>query len=69
MYLSKYGLSIILELRSLLLVAFTVCSFSDGGLDEMVDEFHGSKIMYGYVRVKEPNTGLPKFVFINWVGH
>ena len=33
----------------------------------MVDEFHGSKIMYGYVRVKEPNTGLPKFVFINWV--
>lgn len=50
-------------------MAFTVCSFSDGGLDEMVDEFHGSKIMYGYVRVKEPNTGLPKFVFINWVSY
>ena len=39
----------------------------DGGIEEMVDELSGGKIMYAYCSVKDPNTGLPKMVLINWV--
>ena len=39
----------------------------DGGLEELQDEFSSGKIMYAYCRVQDPNTGLPKFVLINWV--
>ncbi|XP_070540764.1 drebrin-like protein B [Ptychodera flava] len=37
-------------------------------LDELVDELSGSKIQYAYCKVIDPNTNLPKFVLINWVG-
>ncbi|XP_071946970.1 drebrin-like protein [Antedon mediterranea] len=37
-------------------------------LDEMVDELSGSKIMYAFVSIKDPNTSLQKYVFINWQG-
>ncbi|XP_041371246.1 drebrin-like protein A [Gigantopelta aegis] len=40
----------------------------DGGTEEMAEELNSGKIMYAYLRVKDPNTGLPKFVFINWQG-
>ena len=33
----------------------------------MVDEFSGGKIMYAVCRVNDPNTNLPKMVFVNWV--
>jgi len=36
-------------------------------LEEMVDDFNGGKIQYGGLRVIDPNTNLPKIVFINWV--
>ncbi|XP_050399606.1 drebrin-like protein A isoform X2 [Patella vulgata] len=39
-----------------------------GGLDEMIDDLNSSKIMYGYCRVKDPNTDLFKYVLINWQG-
>ena len=39
----------------------------EDGLEEMVDELSGSKIMYAYCRVVDPNTNLPKFVLVNWV--
>jgi len=45
-----------------------VVDTGEDGLEEMVDSLSGSKIMYAYCRVKDPNTGLPKFVFINWQG-
>lgn len=38
-----------------------------GGLDEMEDEWSDGKVMWGFVRVKDANSGLPKFVLINWV--
>lgn len=41
--------------------------FSDGGLEEMVEELNSGKVMYGFCRVKDPNSGLPKYVLINWV--
>ncbi|XP_068079059.1 drebrin-like b isoform X7 [Danio rerio] len=40
----------------------------DGGLEEMVEELNSGKVMYGFCRVKDPNSGLPKYVLINWTG-
>lgn len=41
---------------------------AEGGLEEMVEELNSGKVMYAFCRVKDPNSGLPKFVLINWVG-
>ncbi|KAG8760164.1 hypothetical protein FRC14_003920 [Serendipita sp. 396] len=40
----------------------------DDGLEEMAEEFMDSRMQYGFIRVKDPNTQLPKFVQINWCG-
>ncbi|XP_063745464.1 drebrin-like protein B isoform X2 [Eleginops maclovinus] len=40
----------------------------DGGLEEMVEEFNSGKVMYAFCRVQDPNSGLPKYVLINWTG-
>ena len=39
----------------------------DGGLDELKDEFEGCKVQYALVRVIEPDSKLPKIIFISWV--
>ncbi|KAK4048998.1 actin binding protein [Microbotryomycetes sp. JL201] len=39
-----------------------------GGLDELEDQFADGKVMWAFVRVKDPGSGLPKFVLINWLG-
>lgn len=41
----------------------------DGGLEEMVEELNSGKVMYAFCRVQDPNSGLPKYVLINWVRH
>uniref|UniRef100_A0A9J8BW20 Drebrin-like b n=1 Tax=Cyprinus carpio carpio TaxID=630221 RepID=A0A9J8BW20_CYPCA len=40
----------------------------DGGLEELVEELNSGKVMYAFCRVKDPNSGLPKYVLINWTG-
>ncbi|XP_029371104.1 drebrin-like protein A isoform X1 [Echeneis naucrates] len=40
----------------------------DGGLEEMVDELSSGKVMYAFCRVPDPNSGLSKYVIINWTG-
>ncbi|XP_008944038.1 PREDICTED: drebrin-like protein, partial [Merops nubicus] len=40
----------------------------DGGLEEMLEELNSGKVMYAFCRVKDPNSGLPKYVLINWTG-
>lgn len=40
---------------------------AEGGLEEVVEELSSGKVMYAFCRVKDPNSGLPKFVLINWV--
>ncbi|XP_046365120.2 drebrin-like protein B isoform X2 [Haliotis rufescens] len=40
----------------------------EGGVEEMTEELNSGKIMYGYCRVTDPNTDLPKYVLINWQG-
>ncbi|XP_061448481.1 drebrin-like protein isoform X1 [Rhineura floridana] len=45
-----------------------VAGTGDGGLEEMVEELSSGKVMYAFCRVKDPNSGLPKYVLINWIG-
>ncbi|XP_051020729.1 drebrin-like protein isoform X1 [Acomys russatus] len=45
-----------------------VAGTGDGGLEELVEELNSGKVMYAFCRVKDPNSGLPKFVLINWTG-
>jgi hypothetical protein len=40
----------------------------DGGISEMRDELNANKIMYGFCRVRDPNTGLDKFLLLHWQG-
>ncbi|XP_077479768.1 drebrin-like protein B [Stigmatopora argus] len=39
-----------------------------GGLEEMVDELSSGKVMYAFCRVRHPDSGLPKYVLVNWTG-
>lgn len=39
----------------------------EGGLEELVEELNSGKVMYAFCRVEDPNSGLPKYVLINWV--
>lgn len=45
-----------------------VVETGDGDLDELVDELNEGKILYAGIKVMDPNTNLPKIVFINWQG-
>lgn len=45
-----------------------VVSQGEDGLDEMVDDLSSGKILYAGIRILDPNTNLPKIVFINWQG-
>ncbi|KAL2261845.1 hypothetical protein VTK26DRAFT_3165 [Humicola hyalothermophila] len=40
----------------------------DGELADLVEEFNEGRIQFAFVRVKDPNTGLPKNVLIAWCG-
>ncbi|KAG0743023.1 hypothetical protein G6F23_006353 [Rhizopus arrhizus] len=40
----------------------------DDGLEGLNDEFSDGKIQFAYAKVRDPNTELPKFVFIAWCG-
>ncbi|KAF4525126.1 hypothetical protein B566_EDAN005068 [Ephemera danica] len=45
-----------------------VVGTGDGGIEEMIEDLNSGKIMYGFVRVMDPKTGLLKCVLINWQG-
>lgn len=45
-----------------------VQSSGDGELAELIDEFSEGKVQFAYVKVRDPNTGLPKNVLIAWCG-
>ncbi|XP_061555078.1 drebrin-like protein B isoform X3 [Phycodurus eques] len=48
--------------------AIRVAGKGGGGLEEMVEELNSGKVMYAFCRVQEPNSGLPKYVLVNWTG-
>ncbi|KAI9824276.1 MAG: hypothetical protein M1832_002084 [Thelocarpon impressellum] len=45
-----------------------VQSTGDGELADLIEEFSDGRIQFAFVRVKDPNTALPKYVLIGWCG-
>ncbi|PVI03704.1 hypothetical protein DM02DRAFT_612003 [Periconia macrospinosa] len=45
-----------------------VQSTGEGELVDLLDEFSDGRIQFGFVKVKDPNTSLPKCVLIAWCG-
>ncbi len=37
-------------------------------MTDLIDEFSDGKIQFAFVRVRDPNTSLPKYVLIGWCG-
>ncbi|KAJ5307148.1 hypothetical protein N7476_007804 [Penicillium atrosanguineum] len=40
----------------------------DGELDDLIEEFSEGRVQFAYVKVIDPNSGLPKNVLIGWCG-
>lgn len=40
---------------------------AEGELADLIDEFSDGRIQFAFVKVKDPNTTLPKSVLIAWV--
>ncbi|EFR02162.1 hypothetical protein MGYG_05165 [Nannizzia gypsea CBS 118893] len=45
-----------------------VQSTGEGELVDLIEDFSEGKIQFGFVKVKDPNTSLPKHVLIAWCG-
>ncbi|XP_055905371.1 drebrin-like protein isoform X2 [Eupeodes corollae] len=45
-----------------------VVGSGEGGIEELTEELNSGKIMYAFVRIEDPKTGLNKFLLINWQG-
>ncbi|KAJ5587952.1 uncharacterized protein N7459_003717 [Penicillium hispanicum] len=45
-----------------------VQSTGEGELVDLIDEFSEGRVQFAYVKVTDPNTGLPKNVLIAWCG-
>ena len=43
-------------------------SKGEDGVDELKEDLNSSKIMYAFLRVEDPKTSLPKYVFLHWQG-
>ena len=43
-------------------------SKGEDGIDELKEDLNASKIMYGFIRIEDPKTSLPKYVFLHWQG-
>ncbi|KAI1328299.1 hypothetical protein F5Y16DRAFT_158369 [Xylariaceae sp. FL0255] len=75
---STYGSWVLLSVQAPLANAFQdsgnkesvlkVQTKGDGELDELVDDFNDGRIQFAFVKIKDPNTGLPKFALIAWCG-
>lgn len=39
----------------------------EGELQELIEEFNDGKVQFAFVKVKDTNTGLAKYVLIGWV--
>lgn len=42
--------------------------FLDGDLSEMIEDFSDGRIQFAFLKVKDPNTSLPKYALIGWCG-
>jgi hypothetical protein len=41
---------------------------ADGELEDLIEEFSEGRVQFAYVKVIDPNSGLPKNVLIGWCG-
>lgn len=39
----------------------------EGELIDLIEDFSEGRVQFAFVKVKDPNTGLPKYVLIGWV--
>lgn len=46
--------------------ADTACP--EGELIDLIDEFSDGRVQFAFVKVKDPNTSLPKYVLVGWCG-
>lgn len=49
-------------------IGVLTCHVKDGELVDLIDEFSEGKVQFGFVKVRDPNTALPKNVLIAWCG-
>jgi hypothetical protein len=40
---------------------------SEGELVDLIEDFSEGRVQFAFVKVKDPNTTLPKYVLIGWV--
>ncbi|ORY57541.1 uncharacterized protein BCR38DRAFT_469085 [Pseudomassariella vexata] len=40
----------------------------EGELDELIEDFNEGRIQFAFLKIKDPNTGLPKYALIAWCG-
>lgn len=48
--------------------SLTLVSKGEDGIDELMEDLNPSKILYGFLKVEDPKTSLPKYVILNWQG-
>jgi len=48
-------------------IVLTIPIITEGELEELIEEFNDGRAQFAFVKIKDPNTGLPKFVLICWV--
>ncbi|KAI1190517.1 hypothetical protein F5B17DRAFT_427527 [Nemania serpens] len=75
---STYGHWVLLSVQAPLANAFQdngnkesvlkVQSTGEGELEGLVEDFSEGRIQFAFVKVKDPNTGLPKYALIAWCG-
>ncbi|KAI0868400.1 hypothetical protein GGS24DRAFT_482513 [Hypoxylon argillaceum] len=75
---STYGQWVLLSVQAPLANAFQdsgnkesvlkVQATGDGELEDLIEDFSEGKIQFAFVKVKDPNTGLPKHALIAWCG-
>lgn len=44
-----------------------VQSTGSGELEELIEDFNEGRIQFAFLKIKDPNTGLPKYALIAWV--
>lgn len=44
-----------------------VQSTGEGELEELLEDFNEGRVQFAFVKIRDPNSGLPKYALIAWV--
>lgn len=44
-----------------------VQSTSEGELEDLIEDFNEGRVQFAFLKIKDPNSGLPKHALIAWV--